>query len=284
MKAAPFDYHRPETLDQLLNFLQTLPDARIIAGGQSLLPMMNFRIAAPQHLIDIERVPGLCEIRMTESTLRIGAMVRQTDALASPLVILDAPLLAAAMQHIGHKQTRNRGTIGGSICHLDPASEIPLVCATLDATLHVASHRGRRDIPFADFACGALSTSLEYDEVLLHVDIPRQHPSSRYGFAEYARRAGDFAIVAVAVVLPISDGRITGARMSFSGLGTMPTRCTKLEALAEGERLNPSLIRALTSAASNLSADSDLHNEADYKRNLAGVLLEDILKGIARND
>jgi carbon-monoxide dehydrogenase medium subunit len=283
MKAPPFAYHRPDTLEEALDLVHNLPDARIIAGGQSLLPMMNFRIAAPQHLIDIARVPGLSDITLTASALRIGAMVRQADALASPRVAAHAPLLAAAMRHIGHQQTRNRGTVGGSLCHLDPASEIPLVCATLDATLHVASRRGRRDLAFADFARGALATALEADEVLLHVDIPFTPAGARHGFTEYARRAGDFAIVAVAVVLPTSEGRITHPRLGVSGLGAAAARCAALEGLAEGQKLTPDLIRTLAKAASGLPAEGDLHHDSDYKSHLAGVLLDDVLQRIARH-
>ena len=283
MKAAGFGYHRPETMAELLTLLADLPDARIIAGGQSLMPMMNFRIAMPQHLVDIEKIDGLDSINLRDGTLQIGAMVRQADALASPVIKENCPVLADAIAHIGHQQTRNRGTVGGSLCHLDPASEIPLVCALLDAQLYIASRRGTRMMNFRDFAVAPLTTSLAEDEILTHIDLPICDPDTRHGFGEYARRSGDFAVVAVATHLRFAGETITEARMAFAGLGTIQARADRLEMFATSQKLSPALIDKLAQEAAQMPAESDLHHDADYKRHLAACLLREVLERILRH-
>src|ERR1700761_8598358 len=187
MKPAPFDYHAPRHLQDAAELLATLPNAKILAGGQSLVPMMNFRYVIVDHLVDLGQVEDLRGIAVIEGHLRIGAMMRQRDLETSPEVARHAPLLAVALRHVGHRQTRNRGTIGGSLAHADPAAELPAVCAAYDATIHVASVRGIRQVPFREFGAGFMATVLQADEMIAAIDLPLWRQGHGYGFHEFSR-------------------------------------------------------------------------------------------------
>src|SRR5271163_4673724 len=185
MKPAPFDYHAPRRLEEAAELLASLPNAKILAGGQSLVPMMNFRYVIVDHLVDLGGIEDLRGIAVAEGRLRIGAMMRQRDLELSPEIARHCPLMAEALRHVGHRQTRNRGTIGGSLAHADPAAELPAICAAYDATIHVVSVRGMRQIEFRDFATGFMTTALQPDEVIAAVDLPIWPPGHGHGFHEF---------------------------------------------------------------------------------------------------
>jgi len=281
MKAPPFAYHRPGSLDEALGMLAALPNARLLAGGQSLMPLMNLRMAMPDNIIDLERVAGLAEVVETESDLRIGSMVRQRAVQKSDLAARLCPLLKDALAHVGHQQTRNRGTIGGSVCHLDPTAELPLVAAACDAVLTVKSPRGLRAIPYSEFPRGYLSSQLEADEVLIHIDFPKWEKGTRHAFIEFARRPGDFAILAVAVLLTMEPNRkVSRARVAMAGLDPFSQRMGTLEKSLEGCILDTDLIADVTQLASNFPAEGDAQNPAEYRQHLAGVLLQRALESL----
>ncbi len=208
MKPASFDYHAPRQLKEAAELLATLPNAKILAGGQSLVPMMNFRYVIVDHLIDLGHVDDLRGIAVIEGRLRIGAMMRQRDLETSPEITRHCPLLAEALRHVGHRQTRNRGTIGGSLAHADPAAELPAVCLAYDAVLHLASIRGLRSVPFREFSLGFMTTALAPDEMIAAVELPIWRLGHGHGFHEFARRHGDFALAGAAALLDIGAGNV----------------------------------------------------------------------------
>src|SRR5450755_1783863 len=195
MKPPPFSYHDPKTVSEVIGLLSTLENAKLLAGGQSLMPMLNFRFVQPDHIIDLNRVEGLSYIRDTADGMEVGAMTRQRDLEFSELVARKFPLMHEAIQNIGHRQTRNRGTIGGSLCHLDLSAELVTLCSVLDATVSAVGPAGTRDIPFAEFPVGYMTSALQPDECLTKIRIPLWPQGHGHGFVEFARRHGDFAIV-----------------------------------------------------------------------------------------
>jgi carbon-monoxide dehydrogenase medium subunit len=274
LKPAPFTYHDPRSLSDATGLLASLENARMLAGGQSLLPMMNFRYAMPDHLIDLNKIGDLAYLRCEGDTLRIGAMTRQRDLEFSPDVAQRCPLLHEALAHVGHRQTRNRGTIGGSLCHLDPAAELVNVAALLGATLRAASKRGARDIPFAAFAAGYMTTSLEADELLTGVTLPLPAGKRGHAFIEFARRHGDFAIVACSALIGLGrDGTIADAAIALSGLAPAPVRPAAIETALRGEKPDAAAFKAAAAEAGGLAAAGDAYVTADYRRHLARVLM-----------
>jgi CO/xanthine dehydrogenase FAD-binding subunit len=274
MKPAAFDMVRPETLEEALRVLAAnADDAKLLAGGQSLVPTMNFRLAAPKVLIDLNRVSGLSGVRRDGDWLRVGAMTRQAELLENPLVAAHAPLLKQALVHVGHVQTRSRGTIGGSIVHADPSAELPLVMTVLDAVYTIERAGWRRTAKTADFFIDALVTGIDADEILTEIAIPLAPDGARHEFREYARRHGDFAIVAVAC-----QYAPPGLAIGIGGLEAVPRRCRVLEAALAERRTEPQelseLIQAELAAAHPLS---DLQAGGDYRRQLAAVLVADVL-------
>lgn len=274
MKPALFDMARPGSLDEALAlFAEHHEDARVIAGGQTLVPAMNFRLATPRLLIDLNRVSELSFVHLDGPTLRIGAMTRQAVLLANPLVTQHVPLLGLAVPHIGHIQTRSRGTVGGSLAHADPSAELPLVMKTLDATLTLRSSTATRTLPAREFFLDALGTALNSGELLTEVAIPAAPSGTRCAFRELTRRHGDFAIVSVAVQR--TPGSIA---IGIGGLEGVPRLCTSLMSaiLSPGFSRSklPELIR--TELRDTLAL-ADLHASADYRRHLAAVLLEECL-------
>jgi carbon-monoxide dehydrogenase medium subunit len=273
MKPPPFRYHAPRSKAEALQLLASLDNSRLLAGGQSLMPMLNFRLLAPDHLVDINRIDELRGTSVTGRSLYIGAMTRQSALEASGEVSAHAPLLQAALAHVGHRPTRNRGTLGGSLCHLDPAAELVTASAALEATLIAESSRGARRIPFADWCEGYLTNALRSDEMLTGVEYPLWPSGHGHAFSEYARRAGDFAIVGVAALVAFdAQGRIERAVLAVGGCAPAPQRLTEAERRLLGTRGDAASIDAAARAAANVEATSDPHVSADHRRHLARVL------------
>ncbi|MCK1423008.1 xanthine dehydrogenase family protein subunit M [Bradyrhizobium sp. 182] len=274
MKPPPFHYHRPQTREELGTLLASLDNAKILAGGQSLMPMLNLRVIAPDHLIDINRIPELAGIRETADGIEIGAMTRQADILSSPIIRSRLPLLARALEHVGHIQTRSRGTIGGSCCHLDPSAEQPAICAALDAEFVAIGPNGRRVIPAAEWFQGMLQSSLDDQEFLETVRFRPWAKGHGYGFAEYARRHGDFAISGAAALLEADDSsRVTRAALLVFGVEEAPRRLYEAEATLVGQIAGQIALAPILDAARALDPMEDVQVTADYRRHLAGTLL-----------
>jgi carbon-monoxide dehydrogenase medium subunit len=275
MKPAPFTYHAPQSHDALLTLLATHSDARLLAGGQSLVPLLNLRLAGPAHLIDLAKVPGLDSITRDGAMLHIGAMTRQRTAEHSAVIAAACPLLTEALRHVGFQQTRNRGTIGGSIAHMDPTAELPVVACATDATLRLDSARGHRSLPFAQWSAGYLATVIEPDEVLTQIDFLCWPQGHGWSFQEVTRRGEGFAMVAVAALLACDEtGRITRAAIAIGGLEAAPQRLTAAETLLKGQHPDGAVIATAAKTAAALPAEGDLYAPADYKQHLAQVLTE----------
>ena len=255
------------------DLLATHSNARLLAGGQSLMPMLNFRAATPDHLIDLNRIGALSYLREGKGALEIGAMTRQRELEHSAEIGRRCPVLREALLHVGHRQTRNRGTLGGSLCHLDPSAELVNVTALLDGTLHAVSRRGRRDIPFPAFASGYLTTSLQPDELLAGVTLPLPQPGHGHAFVEFARRRGDFAVVACSALLGLdARGNIADAAIALSGLSHAPVRPAAIERALRGQKPEPAAFKAAAAEAAKLDAAGDPFASAAYRRHLARIL------------
>ena len=255
MKPASFDYHAPASIEDALALLKShAGDARLLAGGQSLLPMMNFRLARPAIIIDLNRIPGLAYIEREGDVVRIGAMARQRTIEFSPLVAADLPLLHEAIKFVGHLPTRSRGTIGGSIANADAAAEIPMVLQALDGEVRVRGPQGERSIAAAELFLDAMATSLTPEEMLTEVRLPVMPRGATFAVEEFARRHGDFAIAAVAVVI-IRDGkRCSHARIATAGVSSHASRLREAEQVLEEKGLSDAAIaEAAKAAAWNLS-------------------------------
>jgi carbon-monoxide dehydrogenase medium subunit len=283
MKPAPFDYHAPRTLEEATGLLATLDNAKVLAGGQSLVAMMNFRYVIVDHLVDLAQVETLRGITVANNVMRIGAMTRQRDLELAPEVERHVPLLHAALAHIGHRQTRNRGTIGGSLVHADPAAELPAICAAHDAMIEIASKRGTRTVAFRDFAAGFMTTAVEPDEIVTAVSMPLWPEGHAFGFQEFARRHGDFALAGAAVLLDLGPGAmVRRAAVALFGVATTPLRLAEGEAALVGKKLDADVIRAAAATARAIDAISDIHADAEYRRHLAEVMARRALTDAAR--
>jgi len=273
MKPAPFIYHDPNSLADAVDLLARLDNARVLAGGQSLMPMMNFRYAMPDHLIDLNNVRELAHLGCEGDALLVGAMTRQRDLEFSTEVRSRCPVMIEALGHVGHRQTRNRGTLGGSLCHFDPSAELINVTALLGGILHAASKRARRDIPIADFGAGYLTNSLSPDELLVGLTLPLPARRDGHAFVEFARRHGDFAIVACSALIGLDGGgNIGNASIALSGLGHAPVRPASIERGLKGEKPAHAAFRAAAAEAGELDATEDAYTNAAYRRHLARVL------------
>jgi aerobic carbon-monoxide dehydrogenase medium subunit len=274
MKAPPFRYHRPSTIVEAVELLATLDNARVIAGGQSLMPMMNFRLVAPDDLIDLGGIDDLVGVTRGKGTLSIGAMTSQRALERSELVSRHCPLITVALRHVGHQQTRNRGTIGGSLCHLDPGAELPVAAAALDAVLIAIGRSGERRIPFTKFPVGLLSNALSPDELLARIELPKAAPRTGVAFAEFNRRPADFAVVSVAASLALdAAGRIAKAAIAVGGSFEAPQRLRVFEAASVGKRPEPALWESAAREAEAIECVGDDVYPADYRRELAAVLV-----------
>ncbi|MDA1097940.1 MAG: xanthine dehydrogenase family protein subunit M [Proteobacteria bacterium] len=265
MKPPAFEYLAATSLAQAVAALAN-DEAKIIAGGQSLVPMLNFRLLAPSLLVDITRIPGLDAIEEDGGGgLRIGALTRHHTLETSAMVQARFPVLSAAMKHVAHLAVRNRGTIGGSLCHADPAAELPGLALLLNAQLKTT----QRTVAAADFFEGALSTALAGDEILTEIQLPALPPRTGWGFEEFARRSGDFALTAVGATVSLSDGEVAEARIVVIGADDTPLRASAAEVLLTDRS---GIAAAAIAAQGQVSPNGDLHGSADYRRHLVGVL------------
>ncbi len=278
MKPPPFDYVAPGTLDEALEILEERGwDAKILAGGQSLVPLLNFRLAAPAVLVDLNRIGGLDAIEETPAGgLRIGAMARQRALESSPVVAARDPLLAEAMPLIAHPQIRNRGTAGGSLAHADPSAELPVVAMARDARFRLVRQGGERWIAARDFYVGLMTTALEPQEVLVEVELPPLAPATGTAFVEFARRHGDYGLLGVAAVVTGDGGSsdCTAARLVYMSAGEIPMEAREAAALLVRDGLSDEAIAeaADLAATREIEPTSDIHASAAYKRHLARVL------------
>jgi carbon-monoxide dehydrogenase medium subunit len=286
MKPPPFQYHDPKTVAEAVGLLGRLENAKLLAGGQSLMPMLNMRFVLPDHVIDLNRVDGLSYIKESGGALEIGAMTRQRDVEFSDLVKAKCPLLHQAVMHIGHRQTRNRGTVGGSLCHLDPAAELVLVAMAMDATVLVAGPGGPREIKFSNFPAGYLTPSIELNEIVTAVRLPLWPAGHKAEFIEFSRRHGDFAIVSAAALLDLSGGKIARASLTVGGVAVAPVRAAEVERAIVGQAPSSELFRKACESCRAIEAMSDIHASADYRQHLAVVLTRRALEkaaGLAEN-
>lgn len=280
MKPGPFTYHRPSSVDDVLTLLREHGDeAKVLSGGQSLVPMLNLRLARPETLIDVNEI-SLDQLQVHDGVLEIGALVRHQTLEHDPTIAGQAPLLAAAAPLIGHPPIRVRGTLGGSIAHADPAAELPAVLMALDAAIRLASSSGTRTVAARDFFVGPFMTALEDDEMIVGVDVP-VHGDELCVYEELAIRAGDFAVTGVAIALGLDDRRrIVSARIAVSGAGATPIRVQAAEQVLADAVLEPSAFAAAgAAAAAATSPTSDVHGSAGYRRHLVDVLTR---RGLAR--
>ena len=278
MKPAPFAYAAPRGLAEALSLVREHgAEGKVLAGGQSLVPLLAMRLARPAVLIDLNRVRQLDYIRDGRE-VRIGAMTRQRTAELSPIVRRRLPLLAEALGYVGHPQIRNRGTIGGTLAHADPSAELPAVLSALDGQVVLRSTRGTRTLGPHEFFLSYLTTALEPDELLVEVRLPA-HDRAGSAFVEVARRRGDYALVGVAAVVEVAEGRIARARLAFTGVGAGPVRIGELEQAVVGKPADEeTLTEAGRIASARLDPETDIHASAEYRREVAGVLTERALR------
>lgn len=274
MKAAEFDYVRVTSLDEAVTVLDSDEDAKLLAGGQSLVPLLNMRLVRPSVVVDLIQVGGLAASTRVDGMLRIGAMVTQRDAEMSTTVADACPLVVEALGLVAHPQIRNRGTVGGSLAHADPAAELPAVTLLLDGVMHVRGSRGDRTIPAADFFRSYLTTALEAGEILTAVEVPVMDPRSGYACQELTRRPGDFPLCGAACHVTFDEqGALSDVRLAMFGVADRPVRATTAEELLQGEHpKGPVLAHAAATAARELSPREDLHASSEYRRHLAKLV------------
>jgi carbon-monoxide dehydrogenase medium subunit len=280
MKLPPFEYACPATINEAVALLAGHNgEAKALAGGQSLMPMMAFRVAQPSLLVDLRKLPGLKEIKIGPDGVRLGALVRWRDILDDQRLAAAHPLLKEAISHVAHYQIRNRGTVGGSLAHADPASEMPGIAQTCDAEISVMGKAGARTIKAADFFKGALTTALEPEEIITEVHLPAWPAARRYGFQEFARRRGDFAMAGIALYYNIDGGKATNAHIGVFGVGDCQRRLPRAEAALNGKAVDEALaVKVGEAAAAEVEPQDDIHASSAYRRALTGTLAERALK------
>jgi aerobic carbon-monoxide dehydrogenase medium subunit len=280
VKPPRFEYHAPRSVDEAVDLLARYGgDAKVLAGGQSLMPLLNFRLARPAALVDVNRIGELAYVREDDGTLAFGAMTRQRTIEFSPVVARRLPLLGEATRWVGHLPIRSRGTIGGSIAHADPSAEYPAVLTALGGEVVVQGPRGRRTLTPDRLFETYLTTSLAPDELLVEVRLPASPAGAGYAFEEFARRHGDFAIIGIAALVVRNGDRCTAARLASAGAGPVPVRLRAAEAILEREGLGEGAIAAAAARAGELvDPDSDVHASAAYRRHLTRVLTGRALK------
>jgi len=273
MKPPPFSYHDPRNVADAVGLLGRLENAKLLAGGQSLMPMLNMRYVLPDHIIDLNRIEGLSYIRERDGALDIGAMTRQRDIEFSDVVRRRCPLMHEAIRQIGHRQTRNRGTLGGSLCHLDPAAELVSLANVLDAKVTASGKNGERRIDFSAFPVAYMTPALEPDEILTGATFPCWPAGHGYAFVEFSRRHGDFAIVSAAVLIEEDrNGKVTRASVTLGGMGPAPVRANDVERALIGETIEERRLREICEMLRKLEAIEDIHAPASYRQQLATVL------------
>jgi carbon-monoxide dehydrogenase medium subunit len=285
MKLPEFEYQVPATVAEAIALLaQHQDEASLLAGGQSLIPLLALRLARPAVLIDINGLDDLCGVSVTDGRVAIGALTREYMAEESETVAETVPLLAAALPLIGHEAIRSRGTLGGSLAHADPAAELPAVARALDAEFVVRSESGERVISAAEWFEGYLTTSRRPEEILVEVRFPMTEPGTGVAFQEVARRHGDFAMVGLATSLTLTDGTVTDARLAFSGVADVPVRAADAERFLVGQQPSAELFaEAARLAAEPLDPPADLHGSSDYRKKVAAALVRRGLQAAADN-
>ena len=284
MKLPDFEYSCPATLSEAISILASRPDdAKALAGGQSLMPMLAFRLAQPSLLVDLRKIPDLQRIRISEDGVALGAMVRWRDIEDDQRLQASHPLLVAAISHVAHYQIRNRGTVGGSLAHADPAAEMPGIAVACDAEIIVVGRTGERIIRADAFFLGALTTALDADELIVEIRLPLWPKARRFGFQEVSRRHGDFAIAAVALYFDLdADRKVRNAHIGIIGIEDKPRRLSEVEQVLNGRVVEDAVIaEAETAAAATVNPGSDIHASAAYRRALVGALVERTLRSAA---
>jgi carbon-monoxide dehydrogenase medium subunit len=280
MKAPLFDYVRPDSIDEVLSLLaQHGDDARILAGGQTLLATLNMRLSEPQLLIDIGAIDSLKGIELRQDHVWIGAMTRHSEIEDSPVIAQHVPMLAQAAPHVAHRAIRNQGTFGGSIAFADPAAEWPACAVALEAVFHLAGRQGVRKVPAEEFFLDLYTTELADDEVLVGCEIPVAQPDTVHVFQELARRHGDYAIVGVAAAAQLRAGAFHNVKLVFLGMDNTPVRAADVEYVLEGKALDDDLLQEAKQALDGVFQPSaDLYSNAKTKTHLAGVLMRRVLE------
>ena len=280
MKPAPFDYQAPATLQAAISLLTSQPEAAVIAGGQSLMPVLAFRLAAPKLLVDLRRIPGLAEIDVANDGVQLGAMVRWCDIEHDSRLAAAHPLLREATVHVGHYSIRNRGTVGGSLAHADPAAELAGVAVACDGEICLVGPAGSRAVPAADFFTGPLSTLRETGEIITALRLPCWPRDRRWAFREFARREGDFALAGVVLFYDEDGaGRAGNVHIGVIGACARPHRLTKTEAVLNGRAVDGDCVRmAAATAAQEVDPPDDIHADSEYRRGLVATLVERALR------
>jgi carbon-monoxide dehydrogenase medium subunit len=286
MKPAPFEYHAPNSLEEALTLLKDLgSEAKLLAGGQSLVPAMNFRVVQPSALIDLNRIQELNYLREDDGCLRIGAMTRERTLEMSPLVTKWSPLLMEAMPNVAHPQIRNRGTLGGSLANADPAAELPVIMLALDARLKVKSAETERWVDANDFFSGMFTTDLESNEMLVEIELPPQPARTGWSFMEVAPRAGDYALMGVAAMVTIDeDGKCAAAKLVYLNAGDGPVDAKEAIKILLNESINDRRIDEAATIASEqeINPFGNIHASPEFQRHLADVLTKRTLQQAAR--
>jgi len=280
MKLPAFDYASPASLEEAVALLASRSgSAKIISGGQSLVPMLAFRLAAPELLVDLKRLQGLNRIVIADDGVRLGAKVRWCEIDRDAMLQGAHPLLVEAVRHVAHYQIRNRGTVGGSLAHADPAAEMPGIAITCEAELTIIGPQGQRVDKASDFFTGSLTTSLASDEILTEIKLPPWPAGRRWAFLEFARRRGDFAMAGVALFYELVDDKIADIHIGAIGVGDRPLRLRAVEAVLNGQTLDDRAIEAAAAAVrESVDPPSDIHAPAEYRRALLATLLARALR------
>jgi carbon-monoxide dehydrogenase medium subunit len=274
MKPPPFEYHVARSVPEAVGLLARLQNAKVLAGGQSLMAMLNLRYVHPDHLVDINRVPELDFVEIRDGVLRIGAMARQHRIQTSADVKKVAPILCEALRHVGHRQTRNRGTLGGSLCHLDPSAELPAMALLYGATIHVAGASGGKTVAMSDFMADYMTPALAPDEIVTAVDFPLWTERHGYGFTEFARRHGDFAIAAAGCLMECdAQKRIGRVAIAVAGVEAMPARLVKAELMLHNQVGSEDLFAKAAERCIDLKAIGDVHGSAAYRRKVSAAMV-----------
>ncbi len=285
MKPAPFEYQAPTTLRDAIDLLVSDPEATVIAGGQSLMPVLALRLAMPSTLVDLRLVPGLDSIAISDSGVRLGAGVRWRDLEDDQRLELAHPLLREAIAHVAHYQIRNRGTVGGGLAHADPAAELPGIAVTCDAKITLVGAAGARSIRAGEFFVGPLSTVRQRDEIITELHLPFWPMDRRWAFREFAQRQGDFALAGIALFYDEDQGgRVANAHVGVIGACDRPLRLMEVETVLNGRSVDEALIReAAETAARTVDPPEDLHAPAAYRRALVATLVERGLRSAAQD-
>ncbi len=284
MKPAPFDYLAPGTLGEAIELLASNPGALVIAGGQSLMPVLAFRLATPSLLVDLRRLPGLGNIAISDDGFRLGALVRWRDIEDDQRLVRAHPLLHAAVAHVAHYQIRNRGTVGGSLAHADPAAELPGIAVTCEGEITLFGPKASRTVRAGDFFTGPLSTLRQPDEIVTELHLPKWPGGRRWAFRKYARREGDFALAGILLFYDEDrEGALRNSHVGVVGACSRPHRLTGVETLLNGHAIDNGLIRqAAMTAAEEVDPPDDFHGDAAYRRGLAATLIERGLRAAAQ--